>query len=106
MKPKAKALEMLGKMASGSFSAKGAKKVIPKRKRKSGRTKASKEEEQLEMRFTDEDVPILGSKGRTDKTKDDVDALQEFLDTIGGKKKLSDTQQSAYDQMMRRAFKD
>lgn len=106
MKPKVKALEILGKMASGSVSAKGAKKVIPKRGRRSGRTKALKEEEQLEMRFTDEDFPILGSKGKTDKTKDDVDALQEFLDTIGGKKKLSDTQQSAYEQMMKRAFKD
>jgi hypothetical protein len=37
MKPKAKALEMLGKMASGSISAKGAKKVLPKRGRRSGR---------------------------------------------------------------------
>lgn len=106
MKPKAKALEILGKMASGSGSAKGAKKALPKRKRRSGRTKAPKEEEQLEMRFTDEDVPILGSKGKPDKTTEDVDALRDFLDTISGKKKLSGTQQSAYDQMMRRAFKD
>ena len=106
MKPKAKALEMLGKMASGSISAKGAKKVLPKRGRRSGRTKPKKQEDQLEMAFTDEDFPILGSKGKQDKTTKDVDALQEFLDTISGKKKLSDTQQSAYDQMMQRAFKD
>lgn len=103
---KAKALRTLAKIGAAPAAPKKAKSVARTQKRTSGRTAPKKEEEQLEMRFTDEDVPILGSKARPDKTKDDVDALQEFLDTISGKKKLSSTQQSAYEQMMKRAFKD
>ena len=105
MKPKKKALEMLIKMGSGSGKAKGAAGVSRTQKRTPGKTRVKKEQ-QLEMPFTDEDFPILGSKVKPDKTKENVDILQGFLDTIGGKKKLSSAQESAYDQMMQRVFKD
>ena len=97
---------LLGKKAPGSEISKGAKSVRSAKKRTPGRTKREDKGSQLEMPFTKEDTPIMGSKGKPDKSSKNVDIVQDFLDTIGGKKELSDVQKSAYDQMMRRAFKD